>query len=297
MFSGNLKILRKDKGLSQEVLAERLHVVRQTVSKWEKGLSIPDAEMLIRLAEELDTNVAALLGDTVEASDTNTQNAISLQLEQLNAQLAEKNRRSRRIWKVISIVLIAWLVFVVLVIVLNVMGSVRYVQTSGSVEVVPISADTELVATVMTAPEKAPQLELTFTEEGLSEQRIQAMQLTTSWYVVDENGDGQGYEADSPHPLQLRDYDEITFQLHSSSGSFVFHFTDDYPPQSISVQRWNAEHINEEFIEVWDNGEQIEADDNGFAITADGQDYIYEVYATWEQGNSRYAFRVEAAKK
>jgi Predicted transcriptional regulators len=143
MFSGNLKILRKDKGLSQEVLAERLHVVRQTVSKWEKGLSIPDAEMLIRLAEELDTTVAELLGETVEAADTNTQNAISLQLEQLNAQLAEKNRRSRRIWKVISIILIAWLVFAVFVILFNVMGSMGYIKNSGSVEVVSIESASE----------------------------------------------------------------------------------------------------------------------------------------------------------
>ena len=53
MFGENLKMLRKQKGFSQEELAVRLHVVRQTISKWEKGLSIPDAEMLIRLAEIL----------------------------------------------------------------------------------------------------------------------------------------------------------------------------------------------------------------------------------------------------
>ena len=51
MLSENLKNLRKAKGLSQEELAIKLNVVRQTVSKWEKGLSVPDSEMLIRLAE------------------------------------------------------------------------------------------------------------------------------------------------------------------------------------------------------------------------------------------------------
>jgi hypothetical protein len=144
-------------------------------------------------------------------------------------------------------------------------------------------------------PEKAPRLQLIFVEEELSAQHIQTAQLTTSWYVVDENGDGHGYEADSPHPLQLKSYDDITLQQHSSGGTIVFYFTDDYPPQSVSVQRWNAEHTNDESTEVWDSGEKIKADDNGFAITADGQDYVYEVYATWEQGNSRYAFRVDAA--
>ena len=51
MLSDNIKILRKKKGYSQETLAEQLHVVRQTISKWEKGISVPDAVMLDRMAE------------------------------------------------------------------------------------------------------------------------------------------------------------------------------------------------------------------------------------------------------
>ena len=62
MLSENLKHFRKAKGLSQEELAIKLHIVRQTVSKWEKGLSVPDSGMLIRLAEALDTSVTELLG-------------------------------------------------------------------------------------------------------------------------------------------------------------------------------------------------------------------------------------------
>ena len=69
MLSENLKNLRKAKGLSQEELAIKLNVVRQTVSKWEKGLSVPDSEMLIRLAEVLDTSVTVLLGETVEPQE------------------------------------------------------------------------------------------------------------------------------------------------------------------------------------------------------------------------------------
>ena len=179
MFSSNLKIMRKDKGFSQEALAVRLHVVRQTVSKWEKGLSIPDAEMLIRLAEELDTTVAALLGETMEASDTNTQNAISLQLEQLNAQLAERNRRSRRIWKVISIILIVWLAFIVLMIVFYSMGSIDYAKTFDSVDVITIDGDPEVLNTSALPPEKVSRRAIGFSEEGSSEQKIQTAQLTT----------------------------------------------------------------------------------------------------------------------
>lgn len=46
MFQDNLKALRKRKGITQEELATRLNIVRQTVSKWEKGLSVPDSELL-----------------------------------------------------------------------------------------------------------------------------------------------------------------------------------------------------------------------------------------------------------
>ena len=60
MFSENLKQIRKEKGISQEELAARLNVVRQTISKWEKGLSVPDAELLIKLSEILETSVGYL---------------------------------------------------------------------------------------------------------------------------------------------------------------------------------------------------------------------------------------------
>ena len=63
MLNENIKNLRKSKGLSQEELAIKLNVVRQTVSKWENGLSVPDSNMLILLADELDTSVSVLLGE------------------------------------------------------------------------------------------------------------------------------------------------------------------------------------------------------------------------------------------
>ena len=66
MLNENLKQLRKSKGLTQEEFALQLGVVRQTISKWEKGLSVPDSEMLIEISERFDVPVSTLLGDTIE---------------------------------------------------------------------------------------------------------------------------------------------------------------------------------------------------------------------------------------
>ena len=97
MLSENLKNLRKTKGITQEELAIRLNVVRQTISKWEKGLSVPDADTLIKLADFFEVSVSDLLGSKVEKeADTNS---IADQLSRINEQLAIKNKRSQRIWK------------------------------------------------------------------------------------------------------------------------------------------------------------------------------------------------------
>ena len=104
MLNDNIKILRKNKGLTQEELSIRLNVVRQTVSKWEKGLSVPDAVMLQRIADVLDVSVNQLLGSAVVSEKEN--DAIVEQLARINEQLAVKNCRSRRIWKIIAWALI-----------------------------------------------------------------------------------------------------------------------------------------------------------------------------------------------
>ena len=100
MLGENIRILRKRKGYSQETLAQQLHVVRQTVSKWEKGLSVPDAQMLSRLAELLEVSVSDLLGskaaDAEEEREPDLQ-AIAQQLAILNDQLAASSARKKRI--------------------------------------------------------------------------------------------------------------------------------------------------------------------------------------------------------
>lgn len=104
MFQDNLKALRKEKGFTQESLAIELHVVRQTVSKWEKGLSVPDAEMLQKLSEVLETPVARLLGAELPEEEAQ-RNEIAEQLAKINEQLAIKNRRGKRVLKAVVIVL------------------------------------------------------------------------------------------------------------------------------------------------------------------------------------------------
>lgn len=113
MFSENLKILRKQKGYSQAELAVKIHVVRQTISKWEKGLSVPDADALIQLAEALEVSVSELLGAKIEAG--NTANPIADQLARINGQLAVKNRRARRIWKIVALILASLLIINLLI--------------------------------------------------------------------------------------------------------------------------------------------------------------------------------------
>ncbi len=103
MLNENIKALRKTKGLTQDELAIRLNVVRQTVSKWEKGLSVPDAEMLQRIAEVFEVNVSQLLGTPINQNENI--DVIAEQLSRINEQLVVKNNRSRKIWKTIGIIL------------------------------------------------------------------------------------------------------------------------------------------------------------------------------------------------
>lgn len=95
MLSENIRAIRKSRGLSQEELAIKLNVVRQTVSKWERGLSVPDADMLISISEALDASVETLLGEAVLEHETDSLNAIAEKLEVVNLQLA-RGRESRR---------------------------------------------------------------------------------------------------------------------------------------------------------------------------------------------------------
>ncbi len=130
MLGQKIRDLRKEKGMTQEELAVRLNVVRQTISKWEKGLSVPDAEMLVRLAEVLDVSVNELLG--ADISKEEGRNELAEQLARINEQLAVRNRRSRRIWIGVATV---FAVIVLGNILLTILGIVNYGSLKSSVSV------------------------------------------------------------------------------------------------------------------------------------------------------------------
>jgi putative transcriptional regulator len=105
MLNENIKAIRKSKGLSQQDLADKLNVVRQTISKWEQGLSVPDSDLLIALSEALETPVSTLLGETVSPSEADEVKAFSEKLEIINLQFARRKamRRAALHWLLIAV--------------------------------------------------------------------------------------------------------------------------------------------------------------------------------------------------
>lgn len=118
MLNENIKAIRKSKGLSQEELAIKLNVVRQTISKWEKGLSVPDSNMLISISQVLETPVSTLLGETVVESKVDDLKAISEKLEIINLQLAQRKTTRRKIlhWLLILLCTVIVAISVVLIV-------------------------------------------------------------------------------------------------------------------------------------------------------------------------------------
>lgn len=136
MFHENLKTMRKAKGYTQEELAIKLNVVRQTVSKWEKGLSVPDADVLCKIADVLDTDVSTLLGE--EIIEETDKNAVAQQLAKINEQLAMKNQRSKTVWKVIFVILCIIVIFYILAIVVFSVISSKDITDSHNENVIEI---------------------------------------------------------------------------------------------------------------------------------------------------------------
>lgn len=114
MLHENLKNYRKKKGLSQEQVALQVHVTRQTLSKWEQGTSVPDAETLVNIAEALDVSVSELMGQTIKEESVEL-GEVAQQLARLNEMMAlrihnqEKTRKTiiRVIYVLIAVVFLA----------------------------------------------------------------------------------------------------------------------------------------------------------------------------------------------
>ncbi len=150
MLSDNIKSLRKNKGYTQEELADRINVVRQTVSKWEKGLSVPDAEALQKLADVLEVDIKELLGAPVV--ETQKSDEVVEQLARINEQLVIKNRRAHRIWKTIGIIL-------AVIVMLNILLMVLFM----GLRFMPVSSETGAIEQHML--EKEEKLEKEYFEE------------------------------------------------------------------------------------------------------------------------------------
>ena len=118
MLNENIKAIRKSKGISQEELAIKLNVVRQTISKWEQGLSVPDSDMLISISEALDTPVSTLLGETVTEPEADDLKAISEKLEVINLQFAQRKTARRKMlhWLFITLCAVIVIIFAVLMV-------------------------------------------------------------------------------------------------------------------------------------------------------------------------------------
>ena len=116
MLSENIRAIRKSKGLSQEELAVKLNVVRQTISKWEQGLSVPDSDMLIALSEVLETPVSTLLGEKVAEEEADGLKTLCEKLEVINLQLAKRKsaRREALFWMLVAVCAAVLICFIVL---------------------------------------------------------------------------------------------------------------------------------------------------------------------------------------
>lgn len=129
MLNENIKNIRKKRGFTQEELANRLHITRQTISKWEKGYSVPDAEMLSKMADVFDVSVSELLA--IEKSELEQSEAIADHLAGINEQLAIKNRRARRIWKA---AMILFIVLVIIPIVIEIVLAIAFMLVGKGLE-------------------------------------------------------------------------------------------------------------------------------------------------------------------
>lgn len=121
MLKDNLKTLRKNKVLSQEELSVKLNVVRQTISKWETGLSVPDAEMLVKISNYFNIPVSTILGENIEEKEQNDLKVIAEKLEIINDQLATNQELKRK--RIIKCLIITNIFLILLFILLAFLNS------------------------------------------------------------------------------------------------------------------------------------------------------------------------------
>lgn len=137
-FHEKLQELRKSRGLTQEELAEALFVSRTAISKWESGLSVPDADVLSKIADILETKVSILLGGTIP--DEDNKDVIAEQLAKISEQMSIKNKRSKIIWKIVGIILLSILVLNILLVIFGMSAGSSF-STESSTTVIETNND------------------------------------------------------------------------------------------------------------------------------------------------------------
>ncbi len=127
MLNENIKNLRKAKGYSQETFATQLNVVRQTVSKWEKGLSVPDAVTLEKMADILEVSVSELLGSQImQPEATDRCDEIAKQLAIMNEQLAYRESGVRKRWSTFKKVIFGIFLLMFIGAIMTIFGIIGY---------------------------------------------------------------------------------------------------------------------------------------------------------------------------
>ena len=289
MFSERLKQLRIEKGLSQQELADMLCVVRQTISKWEKGLSLPDAEMLVKLADALGVSVNELLG--IQMENQTTQTEIIEQLMKINEQLVIKNRRSRKIWKAAAVVLSIFIFFNLVLAIFAVvlfMANKSTLSGTGSSEFVVESVSEEVL-------KDAPSMII---RDALSEDLHKNELAAEEYNWTYRAGTAGGSSSTSKdHPLLLgKDFLAcIQLQEEIISGEYYLSFEDVEKPDEFTIYGWKISDMGDENAEP--EVAIQETSDNMLELK---KDMVYKIVAVWKNklgrgyfGTATYLFYTE----
>lgn len=279
MFSERLKWLRKEKGISQQELADKLCVVRQTISKWEKGLSLPDAEMLMKLAEVLGVTVNELLG--IHTEDNKAQQEIIEQLMKINEQLVIKNRRSRKIWKIIGIILAVFILGNLLLIVLSVLlfsANKMTIGTGGAEEVFEVEVIPE--EQMMNPPALILRDSLSST---LS--RCEVSEYEYNW-AYRGNGAYVNMKSNPPESFlsnqELMDLVEVNEYEGLDTTTYSIGFADAQHPDEITVSSWDISALGNENAES-----ELHLQESRDMMVELEKGKIYELKAVWKESSSR----------
>lgn len=224
MLNENLAKVRKERGLTQEALAVKLNVVRQTISKWENGTAVPDADTLCRIADALDVSVVDLLGAPAN-EDKMDMTAIAKSLAEINEQLAIRNRRSNKILKAVLWIVIGLLLLITIMIVLNV--SVRPPEIENNDVVVKVESNEKedsglhLELDINGVPLFSQVMQETESDfrEFFSAKSLTEEQLTQSWGVPVKEDGGKLSWLVSPNKVFIVFFDDAHYAYDCSIES------------------------------------------------------------------------------